>query len=138
MTSSPSDHRSLILANKPALRARQSAPSPLDFALPVSIDENVRFCHLYATLGLPSEWIGFRAAVQPRDGLASGALNALTCAYFGRSTRRIELIQQGGDQYTTCLRRVNDRLGEAAQNVGSDTLLAVTILGYFEVSASTY
>lgn len=126
------------------MAARLPVLTPRAPTMSTSINDSVWLSHLYTALGSwektegpRKEWIGFCAASYADGGLAPRSLGALACTFFGRSQGRIELFRHGGNQYMACLRCVNERLGDPALKIDGDMLLAVTILGYYEVTTDS-
>lgn len=104
------------------------------------IDDGVMIAHLvYAMFSLPagdkeysSAWPGLTASNSPGT-LASKCLNSLAESYFGTARQVQSLAQQGRQSYISCLRSINDNLGDSTKRTTVDTLMSTAILGTYEM-----
>lgn len=91
---------------------------------------SVLHCDLF--VDHPDSWVGFDAIRQPY-GLAGQCLYALSQGYYERKSKHTTLTHGCATLYLDCLRDVNKSLGTPELRGTADTLLAVAILGVYEV-----
>jgi hypothetical protein len=82
-------------------------------------------------------WIGFDALQLPY-GLSIRCLTALAESYYERKTSGLAPGRTGTKLYLSSIQNVNRSLSDARARGQTDTLLAVAILGLFEVCSMNH
>jgi hypothetical protein len=127
---SPSDDRER--QSTPCLSFAKRIPSPQQ-----EEQQSITVSHLrntvFATNTNDLEWPGFDALLREDDQLSLRCLKALSASYFGTTHNAPAIRRRGEQEYGLCLRSVHSRLSKPKASVSRDTILAITILGGYEV-----
>jgi hypothetical protein len=92
---------------------------------------------VFATNSNDVAWPGFDALLREDDQLSLRCLKALSGSYFGTTHNAPAIRRRGQQEYVSCLRSVQNRLSKPKDAVSRDTILAITILGGYEVWSYT-